>query len=107
MTEARALVRAGHEWVVSLDLSRFFDRVNHQRLLARLACRVPDKRVLRLIHQMLKAKTVLPDGTKVSSEEGTPQGGPLSPILSNIVLDELDWELNRRGLHFVRYADDC
>jgi group II intron reverse transcriptase/maturase len=106
MAEARTLVQAGHEWVVSLDLSKFFDRVNHQRLLARLARRVPDKRVLRLIHQMLKAKTVLPDGTKVASEEGTPQGGPLSPILSNIVLDELDWELDRRGLRFVRYADD-
>lgn len=106
MAEARALVQAGHEWVISLDLSRFFDRVNHQRLLARLARRIPDKRVLCLIHRMLKAKTVLPDGTKVSSEEGTPQGGPLSPILSNVVLDELDWELERRGLRFVRYADD-
>lgn len=106
MTEARALVQAGYEWVVSLDMSKFFDRVNHQRLLGRLARKFPDKRVLRLIHQMLKAKTVLPDGTKVSSDEGTPQGGPLSPLLSNIVLDELDWELDRRGLRFVRYADD-
>jgi len=104
--EAAALVNAGHEWVVSLDLSKFFDRVNHQRLLSRLGQRVSDKRVLRLILQMLKAKTVLPDGTKVAQEEGTPQGGPLSPLLSNIVLDELDWELERRGLRFVRYADD-
>lgn len=106
MEEAKALVQAGYKWAVSLDLSKFFDRVNHQRLLARLARKITDKRVLRLIHQMLKAKTVLPDGTKVSSEEGTPQGGPLSPLLSNIVLDELDWELDRRGLRFVRYADD-
>ena len=63
-------------------------------------------RVLKLVHRMLKAKVVLPDGTRVVSEEGTPQGGPLSPLLSNIVLDELDWELDRRGLRFVRYADD-
>ena len=106
MAEAKALVNAGYEWVVSLDLSQFFDRVNHQRLLARLSQRIEDKGLLRLIHQMLKAKIVLPDGTKVSVDEGTPQGGPLSPLLSNIVLDELDWELERRGLRFVRYADD-
>jgi len=87
-------------------LSKFFDRVNHQRLLNRLAQRVPDGRILKLVHRMLKAKVVLPDGTRVITEEGTPQGGPLSPLLSNIVLDELDWELARRGLRFVRYADD-
>lgn len=91
---------------VDIDLSKFFDRVNHQRLLARLSKHVGDGRVLKLVHRMLKAKVVLPDGTRVVTEEGTPQGGPLSPLLSNIVLDELDWELDRRGLRFVRYADD-
>lgn len=106
IAEAKALVNDGYEWVVSLDLSKFFDRVNHQRLLSRLGQSVKDKGLLHLIHQMLKAKIVLPDGTKVSVDEGTPQGGPLSPLLSNIVLDELDWELERRGLRFVRYADD-
>jgi group II intron reverse transcriptase/maturase len=106
ITEAKEHLLGGCSWVVAVDLSKFFDRVNHQRLLARLAHDVPDKRVLRLIHQMLKAKVVLPNGTRVNTEEGTPQGGPLSPLLSNIVLDELDWELQRRGLKFVRYADD-
>lgn len=106
VTEAKALVEAGYEWVVSIDLSKFFDRVNHQRLLARLGQKVADGRVLRLIRMMLKARVVLPDGARVLVEEGTPQGGPLSPLLSNIVLDELDWELERRGLCFKRYADD-
>lgn len=106
IAEAKEHLGAGCSWVVAIDLSKFFDRVNHQRLLARLAKEVSDKRVLRLIHQMLKAKVVLPNGTRVNTEEGTPQGGPLSPCLSNIVLDELDWELQRRGLRFVRYADD-
>lgn len=106
IAEAKEHLTAGCNWVVSIDLSKFFDRVNHQRLLARLAQNVADKRVLRLIHQMLKANVVLPDGTRVNTEEGTVQGGPLSPLLSNIVLDELDWELQRRGLRFVRYADD-
>ncbi len=94
-------------FVVDIDLSKFFDRVNHQRLLSRLGQRVSDQRLLRLIHSMLKANVVLPEGTVVMTAEGTPQGGPLSPLLSNIVLDELDQELSRRGLHFVRYADDC
>ena len=71
-----------------------------------MAKQISDGRVLKLVHRMLKAKVVLPDGTRVTTEEGTPQGGPLSPLLSNIVLDELDWELDRRGLRFVRYADD-
>ena len=93
--------------VVDLDLSKFFDRVHHQRLLSRLGQRIADPRILKLIRQMLKAKVVMPDGTRVSTEEGTPQGGPLSPLLSNVVLDEFDWELQRRGLRFVRYADDC
>lgn len=100
-------VDAGHEWVVDLDLEKFFDRVHHQRLMSKLAERVEDKAVLVLIGRMLKAKVVLPDGVVVSSEEGVPQGGPLSPLLSNIVLDELDQELDRRGHRFVRYADDC
>src|SRR5262245_14142430 len=79
-------------------------RVHRERLLARLGQRVKDDRLLQLIRRMLKAKVVLPDGVVVSTEEGVPQGGPLSPLLSNIVLDELDWELARRGPHFVRYA---
>lgn len=106
IAEAKEHLIAGCTCVVSIDLSKFFDEVNHQRLLARLAQTVADKRVLRLVHQLLKAKVVLPDGTRVNTEKGTPQGGPLSPLLSNIVLDELDWELERRGLKFVRYADD-
>jgi RNA-directed DNA polymerase len=93
--------------VVDLDLEKFFDRVNHQRLMSRLAERVSDKRLLVLIGRMLKAKVVLPDGVVTSTEEGVPQGGPLSPLLSNVVLDELDQELARRGHCFVRYADDC
>jgi group II intron reverse transcriptase/maturase len=107
IAEARRYLEDGHEWVVDLDLEKFFDRVHHQRLLARLAERVGDKRVLALIGRMLKAKVVMPDGVVVSTEEGTPQGGPLSPLLSNIVLDELDRELEERGHRFVRYADDC
>jgi RNA-directed DNA polymerase len=97
----------GYEWVVDLDLEKFFDRVHHQRLMERLAQRVDDKAVLRLIGQMLKAKVVMPEGVVMSTEEGVPQGGPLSPLLSNIVLDELDKELQQRKLRFVRYADDC
>ncbi len=107
IAEAKEHLAAGCEWVVDMDLSKFFDRVHHQRLLARLGRRVADPRVLTLVNQMLKAAVVLPDGVRVSTQEGTPQGGPLSPLLSNIVLDELDWELERRKLRFVRYADDC
>jgi RNA-directed DNA polymerase len=107
IAQAKAYVAEGHEVVVDLDLSKFFDRVHHQRLLSRLAQRIADPRILKLIRQMLKAKVVMPDGTRVSTDEGTPQGGPLSPLLSNVVLDEFDWELQRRGLRFVRYADDC
>lgn len=106
LAEAKEHLAEGRHWVVSLDLSEFFDRVNHQRLLARLGQRVSDGRLLRLVHRMLKARVVLPDGTRVVTEQGTPQGGPLSPLLSNLVLDELDWELERRGLRFVRYGDD-
>jgi group II intron reverse transcriptase/maturase len=107
IAEAVGHVDEGHEWVVDLDLEKFFDRVNHQRLMSKLAVRVRDKAVLVLIGRMLKAKVVLPDGVLVSNDEGVPQGGPLSPLLSNIVLDELDQELERRGHRFVRYADDC
>jgi RNA-directed DNA polymerase len=105
--QARRYLEDGYEWVVDIDLEKFFDRVCHQRLMARLAERIDDRRLLVLIGRMLKAKVVMPDGVKVSMEEGLPQGGPLSPLLSNIVLDELDKELARRGHRFVRYADDC
>jgi RNA-directed DNA polymerase len=100
-------VYCGRGWVVDLDLEKFFDRVHHERLMARLGQRISDPRLLTLIRRMLKAKVVMPDGVVMATEEGTPQGGPLSPLLSNIVLDELDRELARRKHHFVRYADDC
>jgi group II intron reverse transcriptase/maturase len=106
IAEAQTYVAEGRNWMVDLDLSQFFDRVNHDRLLERLRQRIQDPRLLRLIWLMLKAKVVLPNGVVVSTDEGTPQGGPLSPLLSNIVLDELDGELARRGHRFVRYADD-
>lgn len=106
LVEVQEHVSAGYDWIVSLDLSKFFDRVDHQRLLARLAHRVEDGRVLRLIHRILRAEVVMPTGERIVPDQGTPQGGPLSPLLSNVVLDELDWELDRRGLRFVRYADD-
>lgn len=105
--QARQYVEDGHEWVVDLDMEKFFDRVNHQRLMARLSERVSDRTLLGLIGKMLKAKVVMPDGVLVNTDEGVPQGGPLSPLLSNIVLDELDTELAQRGHLFVRYADDC
>ncbi len=107
VAEAKQHLEEGYEWVVDLDLEKFFDRVNHQRLTARLAERVSDRRLLVLIGRMLKAAVVMPDGVRVSTEEGVPQGGPLSPLLSNVVLDELDRELSQRGHRFVRYADDC
>lgn len=107
IAEARGYVEEGYEWVVDLDLEKFFDRVHRQRLMGRLAQRLEDKRLLALIGRILKAKVVMPDGVKVSTDEGVPQGGPLSPLLSNIVLSELDEELAGRGHRFVRYADDC
>lgn len=106
IAEAKRYLEEGYEWVVDLDLEKFFDRVRWQRLVARLEQRVKDRRLIDLIWQMLKAKVVMPDGVVVATEEGVPQGGPLSPLLSNIVLDELDRELAQRGHRFVRYADD-
>lgn len=103
---ARTHVEAGHRWCVELDLEKFFDRVNHDILMACLQRRVEDKRVLRLIRRYLEAG-IMSDGIVSQRQEGTPQGGPLSPLLSNILLDELDRELERRGHRFVRYADDA
>jgi RNA-directed DNA polymerase len=104
--QARKHIASGHRWVVDLDLERFFDRVNHDVLMARVARRIRDKRVLRVIRRYLQAG--LMEGGLVSPRtEGTPQGGPLSPLLSNVLLDELDKELERRGHRFVRYADDA
>jgi group II intron reverse transcriptase/maturase len=97
IAEATGYLKEGYRTVVDLDLAKFFDRVHHQRLLARIADRVKDGRIIRLIRRMLTAPVVMPDGTKVVVQEGTPQGGPLSPLLSNIVLDELDGELARRS----------
>ncbi|MGH9955795.1 MAG: group II intron reverse transcriptase/maturase [Pyrinomonadaceae bacterium] len=106
VTKAQQYIAAGYGWVVDLDLEKFFDRVNHDKLMAKLARRISDKRMLKLIRAFLRAG-VMEGGLVSPVDEGTPQGGPLSPLLSNIVLDELDQELERRGHHFVRYADDC
>ena len=104
--KARQYVREGRRWVVDIDLEKFFDRVNHDVLMSRLARRIKDKRVLRLIRRYLQAG-MMSNGLTTVRREGTPQGGPLSPLLSNILLDELDKELERRGHKFCRYADDC
>ena len=106
VARAQEYVRGGCRWVVDVDLEKFFDRVNHDVLMGRVAKRVRDKRVLRLLRACLEAG-VLEDGLVSPTTEGTPQGGPLSPLLSNLLLDDLDRELERRGLSFVRYADDC
>ena len=103
--QAQQYIAEGCRWVVDLDLEKFFDRVNHDKLMARIAERVSDKRILKLIRAFLRAG-VMEDGLVSPVDEGTPQGGPLSPLLSNMVLDELDQELERRGLRFARYADD-
>lgn len=104
--QAKRHIEAGCGFVVDLDLSKFFDRVNHDRLMGRLGSRVKDKRVLKLVGRFLRCG-VMTGGLCEPTVEGTPQGGPLSPLLSNIVLDELDKELEKRGLRFVRFADDC
>src|SRR5215472_9297999 len=104
--EAQQHIAEGYRWVVDLDLEKLFDRVHHDRLMAAVAKRVADKRMLKLIRAFLEAG-VMENGLVSPGDEGTPQGGPLSPLLSNLVLDELDRELERHGHRFVRYADDC
>ena len=106
VAQAQQYIAEGYGWCVDLDLEKFFDRVNHDKLMGQIAKRVEDKRLLKLIRAFLNAG-VMENGLVSPSVEGTPQGGPLSPLLSNLVLDELDRELERRGHRFVRYADDC
>ena len=106
VAQAQQYIAEGHCWCVDLDLEKFFDRVSHDKLMGQIAKRVEDKRLLKLIRAFLNAG-VMENGLVSPSVEGTPQGGPLSPLLSNLVLDELDRELERRGHRFVRYADDC
>jgi len=106
LDRAKEHVAAGYRWVVDMDLEKFFDRVNHDVLMSRLARRVKDKRILKLIRVFLQAG-IMEGGVTSPRSEGTPQGGPISPLLSNILLDDLDKELERRGHCFVRYADDC
>ena len=106
VAQAQQYIAEGHGWCVDFDLEKFFDRVNHDKLMGQIAKRVADKRLLKLIRAFLNAG-VMENGLVSPSVEGTPQGGPLSPLLSNLVLDELDRELERRDHRFVRYADDC
>lgn len=106
VAKAQGYIAEGYYWVVDIDLEKFFDQVNHDKLMGQIAKRVKDKRVVRLIRGYLKAG-VMENGLVRATDKGTPQGGPLSPLLSNLVLDELDRELERRGHRFVRYADDC
>src|SRR5258706_2856006 len=105
VAQAQQYIAEGHGWCIDLDLEKFFDRVNHDKLMGQIAKQVEDKRLLKLIRAFLNAG-VMENGLVNPSVEGTPQGGPLSPLLSNLVLDELDRELERRGHRFVRYADD-
>ncbi|KHF27304.1 Group II intron-encoded protein LtrA [Anoxybacillus sp. BCO1] len=104
--KAQGYIKEGYRWVVDIDLEKFFDQVNHDRLMSTLAKRIQDKPLLKLIRKYLQSGVMI-HGVVSSTEKGTPQGGPLSPLLSNIVLDELDKELEKRGHKFVRYADDC
>ncbi len=104
--QAQQYIHKGCEWVVDIDLEKFFDKVNHDMLMARVARLVKDKKILLLIRRFLQAG-VMENGLIIATEEGTPQGGPLSPLLSNIMLDDFDKELEKRGLRFARYADDC
>lgn len=104
--QAQIYLQEGNEWVVDIDLEKYFDRVNHDMLMARVARVVKDKRVLKLIRGYLNSGVMI-NGVVAKTEEGTPQGGPMSPLLSNIMLDDLDRELEKRGHKFVRYADDC
>ena len=106
VAQAQRYLKAGYSWVVDLDLEQFFDRVNHDQLMSRVRKRVADRRVLRLIDRYLKAGALTSEGLEVTPE-GTPQGGPISPLLANLLLDGLDKELESRGHRFVRYADDC
>jgi len=104
--KAQEYIQQDYDWVVDLDLEKFFDRVNHDVLMSRVARRVSDKRMLKLIRGFLNSGA-MENGLVGSTDEGTPQGGPLSPLLSNLLLDDLDRELEQRGHRFVRYADDC
>ena len=106
LRQAKTYIAQGHEWVVDIDLEKYFDRINHDILMGRMAQRITDKRILKLVRRYLQAG-IMVNGVVVERYEGTPQGGPLSPLLSNIVLDEMDRELARRGHKFCRYADDC
>ncbi len=106
VAQAQAYIRRGGTWVVDLDLEKFFDRVNHDKLMSRVRERVSDRRVLKLVDRYLKAGALTAEGFE-ATPEGTPQGGPLSPLLANLLLDDLDKELEKRGHRFVRYADDC
>ena len=104
--QSETYINQGYKWVVDMDLEKFFDKVNHNILMGKLEKKIKDKRLLKLIRKYLESG-VLINGIKVSSEEGTPQGGPLSPLLANIMLDDVDKELEKRGHKFCRYADDC
>jgi RNA-directed DNA polymerase len=106
LLKAQEYVAGGKEIVVDIDIEKFFDRVNHDILMSRLARHITDKRILKLVRRYLQAG-IMENGVCVRTDEGTPQGGPLSPLLSNIMLDDLDKELERRGHAFCRYADDC